>query len=242
MFQSMLYPLDRSGQVIQCHGRHPDEEHPAEHRLEQLEVFPVKAAGVRQVAEHILSTFAKNDIGKVVVLIDNQIKRIAQLLCFAIDGAQLVGGIGGGFYLTEKVFIVIRAVSLDEAVQLFGAIVVERVLQAFHTRPRLGEVEINHLEAILQRRRMLLNPKPVKQPVELVRLRDVIVSLHHADKHALPETPRTDEEQILARIFQQGKIHRLVYVIEILVPHFLKARHSVWDAFYCVHLCCVDGV
>ena len=73
IFQSILYPLDKSSSVI---GLTPIRENSVKHTFELLEVFTVEAAGMSQVMEHFLSVFAQYDVGKVVIFVNYQIERI----------------------------------------------------------------------------------------------------------------------------------------------------------------------
>ena len=156
---------------------------------------------------------------------------------FFVDQLHLVSRIVQGKHLVTKSLIVVILIAFDEAVHHHAAIKIKIGFQAFPSRSHKREIEVNHLERVFQRCGMFVYPKSVEQPVELIRLRDVIISLHHTDEHALAEAARANQEQVITGIFQQRKIHGFIHIIEISVPHFLKARHSVGNTFYCVCHC-----
>ena len=190
---------------------------------------------MRQVAEQVLSPVAQDDVGEVVVFVDDEVEGIALLVRLVVDQLHLGARVVGGLDPLAELLAVIGFVAFDKTVHHNGAIGVEVFFQFSYARADEREVEVDDLERILQQRGVLLYPQPVEQGVEAVGLGDVIIRLKHGDEHALAEAARTDQEQVFSGILQQRKIWSLVHIIQIFVPHFFEAGHTVRNAFYLCH-------
>ena len=66
---------------------------------------------------------------------------------------------------------------------------------------------------------MLSYPQAAEPLLELVLGAAVIIGMEHAKEHALAETARADEEEVIGLILQHRNVHGLVHVILVALYH-----------------------
>ena len=103
-------------QIIQRHRAYPHHEYTVKHSLELFEILPVETTGVSQVMKHSLPMLTQYHIGKVVVLIYNEIQGISLFLRFYLYVSQLRLR---AFYMLDgllKISVIISCVHMRELI------------------------------------------------------------------------------------------------------------------------------
>ena len=124
--------IEAAGQVVQCHGTYACHEDTLEHALELLEHIAVEAAGMGDGMVNLLAFLVKHDVGKVVVFVNDEIKRNAQPYCTVAYQVQFVGHLPG---LEERFHCFLRIVipiSVHEVVQHQTAIIIKTSRKLFN--------------------------------------------------------------------------------------------------------------
>ena len=107
------------------------------------------------------------------------------------------------------------------------AILLEILLQHVGCASYHREVEVEYLEFPPLLRGVVGNPQPLEERLEVVALVDVVVGAQHAQKDALAEAARADEEQKMVSVLHHGEVHRLIDVIEVFFPQLLEVGDAV---------------
>ena len=102
--------------------------------------------------------------------------------------------------------------------------------------PHLRKIEIEHLELTLQGSRMLSDPQIAKELLELILVEHIIVSMKHTDEHALAETARANEKQVVSLVLQQWEIHSLIDVVLVSADYLDEIRHTIRYSFHLFQL------
>ena len=103
-------------QIIQRHRAYPHHEYTVKHSLELLEILPVETTGVSQVMKHLLPMLTQNHIGKVVVLIYNEIQWISLFLRFYFYVSQFRLGTFNIFDGLLKIRVIKSSVHMRELI------------------------------------------------------------------------------------------------------------------------------
>ena len=227
--------VESAGEVIECHWAHSREEYSLEHTLELLEYATVEAVGMGHLVIYVLAVLGQYHVGEVVILVNDEIKRMSVLPRHVVQQVKLLAG---GVRLLQFPHLrlgIVVAVGVDEVVKLVAAIRVELLGQGVAVALYAREVEIQHLIFVAQRSRVLAHPQVAEQLVKTALHRLVVVGLHHTDKQALAKAAGTDEYQRARLAFQYLQIHRLVNIVQVVFPHRQEVGHSVWYLSYSFH-------
>ena len=82
---------------------------------------------------------------------------------------------------------------------------------------------------------MASDPQLPEAFLELILLRQVVIRTQHAQEDTFPETARTDEQQAIRLILQQGQVHRLIYIILVPLHHVHEVGNSIRYSFCLFH-------
>ena len=223
--------VESARHIVQGDRAHAHHENSLKVSLELLEHITIEAISMSNGMIYFLATLIEDDIGKVVVLIDYQIKRIFVRF----------GSFEYQFQFFLEIFLgknllflglVIGSILTYESIEIDAQVGVELVLQLVDITRYLREIQEQHLILSLQRRRMLPYPQIAKKLLEIIALRTVIIRVEHTEEYALTETTRTDEEEVAWLLLQLRDEHRLIHIILILLYHIGKIRHSIRYSFY----------
>ncbi len=169
----------------------------------------------------------EHHIREVVVLVDDEIEFPLHPLGIEVDYVQLADK-GFLFKHFGEIFRWIeRLVPPREVLRHGTAIDIEALRQRLDIPADPRKVQVQHLELSHKRSRVLLNPESGEQTDEIVLFQNVVVAPHHGQEQALPETPRSDEEQKMPRCFHFRKILCLVRVVKIFPAHLREVGNPV---------------
>src|SRR5574344_3156696 len=138
------------------------------------------------------------------------------------------------FHLAQELRFIETGVAFGEIINFDTTIFIEAVHQVLsgHGCSCLGEVEIHHLETVLQFCGVTAYPEIAEEGVKFVFCIDVIIGVHHTQEYALAKAARAYQKQIFSSIFQLREIHGLIHKIEILCDDLRETCHSIRYAFY----------
>lgn len=87
--------IEAAGQIVQGNRADTRHENTVEHALVILEGIPIETAGMRDNMIDLVVLFIQDHIRKVVILVYDKVKGIAQAAGFGIQHVQLVKSLSG---------------------------------------------------------------------------------------------------------------------------------------------------
>ena len=121
--------VESAGQVVQGDGADAGHEDALEHAFEFLEYFTVESAGMGQGMINVFSLLVQNDVGKVIVFVDDEVKFHSGFSRMQVQVVQLADKVGLFFHLLCKSGKIIRLIHFAEQVHHHAAIVIEIFFQ-----------------------------------------------------------------------------------------------------------------
>ena len=168
-------------------------------------------------------------VGEVVVFVDDEIELVA----------------GGGYDVDEipQRDETIRRVPFDGLWQVVMVIAVETADAAVDMPMErggdgvrvaigidLGEVEPQHEVAVAFRCRISSDFQIPEQFLEPIRPSQIVVVFQHREPKTLAETTRTQEEELIAGLLDEGNTIRAIDVEVVFLTDFLKIREAVGES------------
>ncbi|BCU07689.1 hypothetical protein Atep_23660 [Allochromatium tepidum] len=194
--------IEAAGHIVQRQRRDAGDEQPRQTAaalsggpLEHREDIAEKAAAVRQIPIGVLAEMGQQIVGEVVVFVDEQIERPAQMTQFHQQPLQCRRH---GRLLTHPRRHVLRQVlrmAQEQAVDLIATMGLERGFQMLRLGAHHREIEAQAQVLAALRGRIGLDPGLGKEFIEGLGPFGVVVALHHRLQQTLAEAARADQEQ-----------------------------------------------
>ena len=137
---------------------------------------------MRQARIDVLAVLVEHGVGKVVVLVDDEVERHAVLPGHGTEEIQLLGSPVPLLHIIGESLIEQTFIATGKAVDDNATIAVEVGLQLVDSSRHLREVEVQHGVAVAIRRGMAPYPQLPEVLVEAVLLVDVVVAFQHAQQ------------------------------------------------------------
>ena len=184
---------------------------------------------MRDVAIRLVAFGPEHLVREVVILVKHQIEREPHALCGFDDRAEFRLG-GEPLQRCGEFSPVMLLVEHCETVEANTEILFEALLQrGVRGGNDAGEIQVEHLVAVLVLRRVLRDFEAAEERVEMVLLGDVVVAAQHAGHERLPEAARAYEKQKRPRLLQKRNVACLVDVVVAFVADSLEVRDAVGD-------------
>ena len=209
--------VETAGHIIERNRTHTRHEDTFKRTLEFLEDVTIKAFSMGNGTIYSFALLVEHRVGEVVIFVDDEIGTKIQFFRFIVDKYQLVYGVFSLEDLLYKILRIVLTVNIHKTIQLHFAITVKLVFQLVDTSAYLRKIKIENQVFTLKGSRILANPQIAEQILELILHATIIVSLEHTDEYALAKTARTDKEEVYRLVFQCWQIHRLVYIVIVLL-------------------------
>lgn len=123
--------------IIERHWTHTCDENAFESALELLEYVAVEAFSVGHRPINLLTLLIEHGIGKVVILVDDEIKRIILHLSFILYDSQFSSCVLSRIDILLNHVRIILIVITHEAIQLHAQVEVELLLQVVDIAPTI---------------------------------------------------------------------------------------------------------
>ena len=227
--------VETTGQIIHRHRTDTCYENTLQgctcsrlHRIKE-ETQIAFAMRLLAITGHILR-LSKNLIGKMVVLIYEEIDLLTNFITLLTDILQLVDTPFLLIHFLLDIFRKIQLINITEKIISHVRGSIQTILIIVDTSCNYREIQIQHQKGITLRGWILTYIKITKELLKLILLVHIIVILEHRKGKALAESARANiKEKLICCLYFFYK-RSLIHIIAIILSNILEIHHAIRDA------------
>ena len=131
---------------------------------------------------------------------------------------------------------VLRPVSYDEGVKAFSDVRFKTLLERHPDSPvHAREVHVEDLKAVHVAGGVLRDGEFAEEPLEIVLLREVVVTAEHVDEKRLAKAARAHEEEERTSLLERGDVTGLVDIVVAFSADALEVEDAVGNLEIVLH-------